>query len=523
MDLKLHLDFCFSISADLVLAAGWTPRAQPDIVLHAGHASLSPLGVVRFARRDLRTLNRMGYLALFDLSSEPGATDPSEDLFLGLGKEYLPIRQDRLATDLSKMVEIGVDEIFFSYVRMIALGTLPVPAPQIAQRVVNRILAAPRLDRETPHHALNIDRGLVGPDGQGVAKGWFLPATASDQGLAALVINDRQISPAPMLPGCLPRPDLQPYAGRYAFGGRDGWAAAFRLPAAPSGPVQLVLLLPDQLAHSGIVQPLDLVAPDQIAHAVLETAQGIGDRTLAAQLHRATLPAPDQAPPALPDATDAPPDGTVLLVLDHDLDDVDLRDVLRRVTAAHDGTVMVHLLRPMLTEALQQALLGASREAACDLRLSGCAMTPPDPAEHPGQVVFARSSILFHVDPAPLLAPGTAALAVTVLDPMAALPGGSDHTALTDRLVDGRLPFACAGPGAVVLAPFAHPTAYLTAEAVLRDLAARLLSTGTASLVAAPAQGFLAGNRGPYCQSLIDGVGWHDFDGLSARLLTEAA
>lgn len=521
MDLKLHLDFCFSVAADRVLAAGWSPRPQPEIVLHAGHASVQPVLLRRFPRRDLRSLSPMGFLALFDLSQEPGANDPSEDLFLGMGKEYVPITDDRLASDIAKMVETGVDETFFSYVRMVARGEIPAPGQPIARKVVNRIMAAPRLERESADHALSIDRGLIGPDGQGVATGWFLGASRQAERLSALVICDGRIAPVDLMQACLPRPDLAGFAPRYAFGGRDGWAASFRLPQTPKAQPRLLLMPPGHLDHSGHLHPLDLAQPAEIARVILETGQGLEDQALARRLHRNALPAEAPALPVV--AAEVDPEAPVLLVLDHDLNDIDLRDVLRRVTAVLDRPLAVHLLRPALTEALDQALRGAAREAASPLTLAGCALTPPAPEGHEGLAIFARSSVLFHLDPEALLAPADRTLLIATLDPMAALPGGGDEAALRRRFAADRPPFACCGSAAALLAPFALPSAYLTPEAGWRALALKALAQDEARIVAAPAQGFLAGNRGPFCQSLIEGMGWHEFDGRSALLLTEAA
>ncbi|MGP9805003.1 hypothetical protein [Paracoccus sp. NSM] len=521
MDLKLHLDFCFSVSADRVLAAGWSPRPQPEIVLHAGHASVPPVLLRRFPRRDLRSLSPMGFLALFDLSQEPGANDPSEDLFLGMGKEYVPITDDRLASDIAKMVEIGVDEAFFSYIRMIARGEVPAPGQPITRKVVNRILAAPRLERESQDHALGIDRALIGPDGQGIATGWFLGANRQAETMTALVICDGRIAPVDLMQASLPRADLAAYAPRYAFSGRDGWAASFRLPQAPKAQPRLLLMPPGHLDHSGHLAPLDMVQPAEVARLILETGQGLEDQALARRLHRNALPAEIPAAPVLSIATD--PKAPVLLVLDHDLNDIDLRDVLRRVTAVLERPLTVHLLRPALTPALDQALAGAAREAAAPLTLAGCALTPPEPGGHDGLAIFARSSVLFHLDPEILLAPLEKSLLLATLDPMAALPGGGDEAALQRRFAADRPPFACCGSAAALLAPFALPSAYLTPEAGWRALALRALAQDEARIIAAPAQGFLAGNRGPFCQSLIEGVGWHEFDGRSALLLTEAA
>nr|WP_111298435.1 hypothetical protein [Paracoccus saliphilus] len=524
MDLKLHLDFCFFVNADLVVTAGWTPRPQTDLVLHAGNASIPPRTMMRFARRDLRTMVPQGFIAIFDLSQEPGANDPSEELFLAMGRDYQALTRDRLAADFAKMVEIGVDETFFAYVRMIASGAVPAPEKPVSHRVVSRILAAPRLDKESPDYVLSVDQGVVGAAGQGVCTGWYIPSIASSEGLSALVISDRQLSPVQLMPGVMPRPDLQPFSDRYAFSGRDGWAASFRLPTPPTTPVRLVLMLPGQLIHSGVVRALDVASSDQVARVLVETTQAVEDRLLAARLHRGTLPPSKDPLPVL----QVPPqvqDGPVLLILDHDLTDMDLRDVLRRVAAVVERPLQLHLLRAQLTEALNEAVAGASREAGSPIQLAGCSLTPPTPQGHDGQAIFARSSVLFHLEGgiATEATEDGPTLSIWALDPMANLPGGADPAAVARRFLTDRPPFAVQGPARVLLSPFAHPTAFLTPEAALRQTAAAMLATRDARILAAPAQGFLAGNRGPFCQNLIEGISWHDFDGHSARLISEAA
>ncbi|WP_131577521.1 hypothetical protein, partial [Paracoccus nototheniae] len=377
MDQTLHLDFCFSLGADIVLVAGWTPGPAADLVLHAGHVSVPPRHLIRFARRDLRSLTPMGFVAVFDLSTAPGADDPSEDLFLGMGRDYTPVASDRMAQDLRKLIEIGVDEAFFAFLRLVAEARLPMPPIAAQGWMITRIHSAPHLPPEAETHVLSLDRGLVAAEGQGVCSGWFMPATVSAQPLAALILCDRQLATVRMMPGAIARPDLQAYEGRYAYGGRDGWAAAFRLREPPLGRVQILLLLPDRLTASGVIRALDLAPPDRVAGALLQTMQALDDHALSASLHRATLP--DGAAPAvaLPEGA-APADAgaPLRLILDHDLTDIDLRDVLRHAARVAGRPLHLHLLRPGLTDALNEAVAGAASEAVHPVVLTGCALRP---------------------------------------------------------------------------------------------------------------------------------------------------
>ncbi|WP_165571210.1 hypothetical protein, partial [Paracoccus nototheniae] len=83
---------------------------------------------------------------------------------------------------------------------------------------------------------------------------------------------------------------------------------------------------------------------------------------------------------------------------------------------------------------------------------------------------------------------------------------------------------ACCGPAPLLLAALARPgSAFLTAEARVRALIETALTKARAHLIAVHNPGFSTGQRGPFCQNLIEGVGWHDFDARSARLIAGAA
>ncbi|QDA35738.1 hypothetical protein E4191_16370 (plasmid) [Paracoccus liaowanqingii] len=525
MDLKLHVDFCFSCPGGRVVAAGWSQDPRPALMIHAGSASLPPAHLVRFARRDLRSLEPFGYLAVFDLSDHPDALDdPSEDVFLAVGAEHSRIGGARLSSDARSMVEIGVDEAFFALLRLMAEGAVPMPDRALSGPVITRIRAARALPAEAETHALSVDLGQVAGAGQGVASGWFLPTAATQGALHALAFDDRQLARVTMAQGAVARTDLAAYADRYVYGGRDGWLAAFRFAGPASGAARLLVMLPEQLAESGVIHPLTQVTVPQIARLLVEARLWQEDPEGADALHRATLAAPGAPAIALPDSPPLPDDAPLLLILDHDLAAPDLRDVLRRVAQATGRGIDLHLLRPTLTPDLRDAIAGAARECPQPVRIVACTPQPPIAAQGPALLVYARSSVLFHLAgrlPVRGEVPGHD-LQVLALDVLASLPGGAGRIAA--RFGTDRPAFLCWGDAAGLLPALAPLLGdALVPESAFRQLAAQMDAAGRLAILPADPTGFHAGDQGPFAAPLFDSLTGHDFDALSARLVQEDA
>lgn len=521
MDLKLHIDFCFSAPGGLVIAAGWSPHPRPELVIHAGAASVPPARMMRFPRRDLRSLEPLGYLALFDLSDHPDALDdPSEDVFLALGTEYSRIDGGRLASDGRSLVEIGVDESFYALLRLFASGAAPLPDANLSRRIIGRIQAASALPHEAETHAMGVDRALLAPGGQGVASGWFLPTAATQGDLTALAFDDSQLARVTLAQAATLRTDLEAYSARYAYSGRDGWLAAFRMQTPVSGSARMLVMIPGQMTGSGVLHSLTRSPARGVARALTEARLAMADLGRADALHRATLrplaDGFDTAPPA-PETPDA--GAPLLLVLDHDLGAPDLRDVLGRVSRATGRAIDLHLLAEALTPDLRDATDGAAREAALPIRLSGCAPQPPEAPAGPALMLFGRSSVLFHLaGRLPGADDAVTGATVLALDPLAGLPGGAGGD-MAARFAHDRPPFAAWGDAGWLLAQLGPLlTDTLVPESALRLLASRLAAQGQALIAPADATGFHAGRLGPFAAPLIDALTPHDFDAISARL-----
>lgn len=524
MDHRLNLDFCFLCPGGLLAVAGWTAAPRPDLAVHAGTGTLKPVHLARFPRRDLRSIDPLGYLAVFDLSADPTALDdPSEEVFVAMGIEHVRVSGSRLLTDARKIVEIGVDEAFFTLLRLIASGALPLPAPALAQLMITRILAAPLLPPETDTHALALEQAVVAPAGHGVASGWFLPTGATAGNLAALVFDDHQLACVSIHQGCVPRPDLAPYGERFLFGGSDGWLASFRLGSPCQGKLRLLTMLPGQLTAVGVLGNVTEGPATKVARLLLEARGVLTDSARADDLHRGTLPPADiVAPTEAATGDPLPLDAPILLTLDHDLPAHDLRDVLRRLSRTTGRTILLHLLRPELTAELREAVLGAAREAARPLTIISWGGALPAATPGPALLVFTRSSILFHLDGRlpPLEAAEAHDLQVMALDVMAALPAGA--ALLTERFMSDRPAFLCWGDAARLLPRLARIGAdALVPETAFRRLAQDLQRGGRLVLTDADARGFHAGTEGPFAVPLIDMHTPHDFDALSARLSSE--
>lgn len=521
--MQMNLDFCFMDGARMVAVTGWTTQPRPQLRLHVDDEVLFPVAVTRHVRRDLRSNEPLGVIALFDLSALGGETDLERvAIHLAEGSEFNEIHNHRLGEDAQRLVEIGVDEVFFALLRLIARRQLDLSDERTGREICARLALASSASRETEGHVLAVDRCQMTPAGQGMVLGWFLPAQAMAEPLCALAIGDEAIVPVDMLPASMARADLSGYAPRYRFTGHDGYCGGWRFPVPPAGAARLLLMVPGEHFLPGVLVPIETVPAADLAQQAALASLGIDDIAARDRLRRAMLPPrlpqPELADPA-PIHSEAPPGaaGDTLLLLDHDLADNDLRDVLRRTGPHLPGPLRLHLLRPRLTAALQTAVDGAAREIASGLELQGVSLEIALPGAMPDRVIFARSSVLFQFDPAPLFAAAPVRPRVVLLDPIGTVLATE---AQVKRFARDLLPFALSMPAAPFLALLDQvPRCFLTEEARLRLLAETLIRQGVAELGRADIHRYFEGKTGPHCQTFVDGRDWHAFDAESRQLI----
>lgn len=530
--MQMNLDFCFIDDAGVVAVAGWTTEVQPQLRLHVDDETLAPVAITRHARRDLRSSEPLGLVALFDLSGLRGDTDPARaTIHLAEGSDYIEIQPDRLAEDATRLVEIGVDEVFFALLRLIAQRRVVLADRRMAGEIYGRLRLAPSAGRETENRILGIDSCQMAPSGQGAVIGWYLSARVSPEPICALAIADGSVVPVDILSGSMARSDLSAYAPRFRFSGSDGFCGGWRFPGKVDGAARLLLMLPDESFGPGVMVAVDTVPAADLARHVTQAALGIEDMADRGRLRRAMLPAALPTPRMdMEDSGTAEPGeaeqgetelgrGDTLLILDHDLPDCDLRDVLRRIGPHLTGPLSLHLLRPRLTPVLQNAVEGAAREMAAGLHLRGASLAIARPGDSPARVVFARSSTLFQFDPEPIFT--STRPIVTLLDPIGTILAAPQATA--DRFARDLLPFVLSVPGALFHALLDQvPAIFLTEEARVRLLAETLILEGQAVLTRVDCHSFFEGKSGPHAQSFLDGSDWHAFDARSRQLIEEA-
>ncbi|MTH35239.1 hypothetical protein GL279_11570 [Paracoccus limosus] len=518
--MALNLDFCFADETALIVA-GWSSDLWLDLELYLDEARLRPRLVTRHARRDLRTAEKFGVLAVFDLDGLDIAG--SATVHIKSGHEFLEIHPERLVTDQLRLVEIGVDELFFAWLRLLAAGELADPQGDLAQAAVARLRFAPLLPRESDDFGLGIDRCMIDGAGQGLASGWFLPAIAQTEPLLALAMDDQQICRVELFAGALPRADLAPYGTRYRFTGDDGYCGGFLLRQPLRGPVRMLFIVPGQENAAGVLAPAATLPADDFAAELCQVRLDLPVPALQRRLRSAMLdPLPGWQPPAsLPSAR---PGGSVLLVLDHDLADHDLRDVLRRIGQRLQRPIELFLLREALSRPLVEAIEGATRELPHGLRLRGAAPGLDLPGAGAETLLFGRSSTLFQL---PALAGvfqplGPQPFHLCALDAIGAIGGAPGD--LAARFQRDLLPFALLGPTASLLALLAQaPRPYLTEEARLRHVAERLLQAGLTEAEALPGTLHFTGRSGPCARLLPGGMDLHLYDAESRKLMEALA
>ncbi|MFG6082531.1 hypothetical protein ACEUZ9_003179 [Paracoccus litorisediminis] len=521
--MQMNLDFCFMDDARIVAVAGWTTQPRPHLRLHVDDKVLTPIAVTRHVRRDLRSNEPMGLVALFDLSQLSGGSGfEKASIHLADGYDFTEIHHPRLIEDASHLVEVGVDEVFFALLRLIAQRRLVLSDERLGRDICARLRVAPSAARETEKHVLAIDRCQMTASGQGAVIGWFLPANASAEPLCALAIEDETIVPVDLLPGSMARADLSAYAPRYRFSGHDGYCGGWRFPSPPSGAARLLLMVPGEDFLPGVLVPIETVPAADLAQHVTLATLGIDDISDRDRLRRAMLPHMLSMPRPTETEDDKPGDGETLLILDHDLADGDLRDVLRRIGPHLPGRLSLQLLRPRLTGVLQNAINGAAREISAGLDLQEVSLNIARPEVMPDRVVFARSSVLFQFDLKPIFAREPVCARVTLLDPIGTVL--ATRTAQAERFARDLLPFALSMPAAQFFAQLGQvPECFLTEEARLRLLAEALVLQGAAELSRADIYRYFEGKSGPHCENFVDGRDWHAFDAHSRQLIEEAS
>lgn len=521
--MQMNLDFCLMDEARIVAVAGWTTELQPQLRLHVDDEILAPIAVTRHARRDLRSREPMGLIALFDLSVLRQEADPERStLHLAEGSDFVEVRADRLREDARRLVEIGVDEVFFALLRLLAQRRLVLSDDRIGREMCARLRMVPSAARETENHVLAVDGCQMAETGQGIVIGWFMSAQPSDEPLCALAIADESIIPVDMLPDSMARTDLSGYGPRYRFTGQNGYCGGWQFSSPPKGAARLLLMIPGESFLPGVLVPVESVPQADLARQVTLATLAIESMADRGRLRRAMLP--DMLPiPRLaePSGTDPGGDDT-LLILDHDLADSDLRDVLRRVGPYLPGRLHLHLLRSRMTPVLKNAVEGAARDITAALHLQGVSLSLTPPEVMPDRVVYARSSTLFQFDPEPIFAATGARPRVTVLDPIGTVLTTPDAGA--ERFARDLLPFTLSMPAALFFPSLDQvPSCFLTEEARIRLLADALIRQGGAELSRADLYGFFEGKTGPHCQSFVDGRDWHAFDAESRHLIESAS
>lgn len=514
----MNLDFCFMDDARIVAITGWSTDPRPDMHLHVDDHVLRPLLVSRHLRRDLRSAEPMGLVALFDLSGLD--LDPTQaTIHLASDQDFTEIRGYRLTEDLCRLVEIGVDEVFFALLRLFAAKHLRFAEGPMLRAICGRTRSLPSAPRETESFVLAVDRAQGTAAGQGAVIGWFMAASGRGDPLCALAIEDQMIVPVDLQPGSMARADLVGYAGRYNFTGRDGYGGGWHFPRPPSGPVRLLFMIPDEPFLPGVLVPVEQTRPAELARHVTTALQGIEDVAARTGLRRAVLPG--ELPMPLLAENEAETSGDVLLLLDHDLADSDLRDVLRRLGPHLDAPLRLHLLRPGLGLALQNAVEAASRDIAAHVVLETADLAITRPNTLPDRVIFARSSALFQLDPSVLFAPQTCAQ-VLMLDPIGTVM--ADAAASAQRFARDQLPFALAMSGAAFFDMLDQiPECFLAQETRLRLLVGALMSQNAVGLNRADVYRYFEGKSGPHSQSFSDGRDWHAYDAESCRLIERPA
>ena len=520
----MNLDFCFMDDARIVAVAGWTTSARPDLRLHVDDEVLTPVLIARHVRRDLRSSEPLGAIALFDLAALGDTFDAgSATVHLAEGQDFIEIRTPRLSEDAARLIQIGVDEVFFAVLRLIATRHLVLADESTGRDISARLRLSPSAGSETENHILAIDRCQASTTGQGAVIGWYMPAGHAPEALCALAFADDMVVPVDLFPGVMARADLAPYAPRYRFTGRDGYGGGWRFPAAPTGPVRVLLMVPGEYVLPGIFATAHPTGAADLAQQVATASLGMDSTADRDRLRRALLPAslPDPQPLEAPD-TFTDPGTDTLLILDHDLADHDLRDVLRRIGPHIPASLRLHLLRPCLTPALQNGIDGAQREVPGDLRLEGVSLDIPQPDQLPARVVFARSGTLFQFDAAQLFAASPTKPRLMLLDPIGAVM--PDAQASADRFARDLLPFALSIEAAAFFGHLAQiPDCFLTQEARIRILAERLMAQDRAELSRADIFRYFEGKSGPHSQSLTEGTDWHAHDAESRRLIRKDA
>jgi|GEM_PF-3983489 len=422
----MRIDFAFFDQRQRFCVAGWSDRSDLQMSVAIDGVRRSQTSVQRFVRRDLKSDDELGVLAIFERAD---GLDLSQEAELSLIVSGEPMHCDMARTldDERKLVRTSVDEIFSAYLRAVGARQIAAPTREVSGLVLSRVQANLRpLPAETGSLAVNVDRLTVAPSGIGVMFGWCLTVKPTANPIRALVSDGRSLRPVHLLTEILPREDLIGYRDRFRYTGHDGFAGVFRLPDGLDRDARVILVGNAGKTPLVFGRSAEAVSDMIAAEALAELRNLLGDPDLDREVLRGVLPRNITAPfePPVP-GTDAPegPRRHVLLI-DLDVEAVSQRDVIRRCAVLLGRPLEILPVSGGASAKERASLLAAVREAGEGVTLSAPVgvrdLVTRDFAPR-DVVVYGCASALFQMTPAELR-PGRAR--IVIHDPVGALGRG---------------------------------------------------------------------------------------------------
>ncbi|QHQ36057.1 hypothetical protein [Algicella marina] len=393
------IEFVFRVgSRHLCVFGAGVPDGFEGITLQSGRAELRPT-LLEWHRRVALSPPRQGFVAVFETDAEAAG-----EFRIGLAGRTQQISDTRLSEDALAFADKAADVSLNHFLMLIAVRHLP-PAPAaLAAAVLARVRQKERRLLEFPEAAFCLERVRGNPtNGCGIVTGWHLAAPGSAALPMLVAVGASGIVPVTALARALGRQDLAPYRPRYEVSGQDGYCGTFALGGAAKD-VVVVGLAAAQGGYRRLFRMAEHADGTSLAIEMVRLRNQLQDESRIARLEAGlALPLPEVSPEVL---AGTPPDGAVrtLLLLDHDCDDADIRDVLRvYADMLPPAPTRIQVLRASGSGTLRQAAVGALREGGLDgaEMLEPSYRLPSTEMEGAERLVFARSSALLQcADPA---------------------------------------------------------------------------------------------------------------------------
>lgn len=443
----LHLDFDFRIEPTRHVVVGWCDtECLNGLYLQGDDHIIFPLLVSDHPRRDLRSNDLRGFIAIFEVKAQ---SDLQRYEFRAEGEDSLfPI--DDVAENFGLFVSKSVDETFWDFCLQVGCGEISIAGAALVSVMRPRIKSMIGNYAETQKMAGGMDLA-VAAQASNVALlcGWTASdrANTSDHPLrrAGFALCENALVPLKMHWDCHLRPDLNTFGDRFSLTGSEGYVGTVHTNPDHGQIETLVVSARYRRGQFVLAREVEDVSFARMLVVVRQIEGQLSSPEFNADIREALRPN-IKAIELNTDFTRTINDSRVTLVLEHDGQDSDIRDVLRHCHQEFGHGFDLIVINTSLSKATKRAIAAYQNEAAYTDMIVSC-YAPDHPIDRwniRGEiVVFARSSSIIQLAPFPdikVLKLAKVSATVIVHDPILAIATKPNMAQLAKNLAARRMP-----------------------------------------------------------------------------------